>query len=155
MTNFLKGTLALLTGAALMMTVHSCRQTNNDKYFYNAGRDTIPPKIAISVPTTNAAYTFGADIHMVGVVTDLEVTDKSGKLQSLTLDLSRVDSTTHSVITTYLNRSPVVDGKEGYTFSEKWAVVSNPGSAVYCRFLVSAKDYAGRITKDSVFITVQ
>ena len=155
MTNFLKGTATLFAGVAMMMTVQSCRQTNNDKYFYNPGRDTIAPKIAISVPTMNATYIFGADIHMVGVVTDLESTNKSGKLQTLTLDLSRVEPTDHTVITTYLNRSPVVDGKEGYTFNEKWAVVSNPGTPVFCRLMVTAKDYAGRVTQDSVFVTVQ
>ena len=155
MTISVKQGVGLLGGLMLLGSMYSCKQTNNDKYFYNPGRDTIAPKIVTSVPTANAVYIYGQDIHMVGVVTDLESENKSGKLQTLTLDLSRVDAVDHTVITNYLNRSPEVDGKEGYTFNEKWAVVSNPGTPVFCRFMVTAKDYAGRITKDSVFLTVQ
>lgn len=132
----------------------SCKQTNNDKYFYSASRDTIAPKIVTSVPTASSTYTFGQDIHMVGIVTDLESTDKGGKLQTLNLDLSQIDPSNNSVIKTYLNKSPIVDGKEGFTFNEKWSIAVGSG-VVYCRFMATAKDYAGKITKDSVLFSVQ
>lgn len=131
----------------------SCKQTNNDKYFYNAGRDTIAPKIATSVPLQNSTFNFGQDIHMVGVVTDLESTNKGGKLKSLVLDFSEINNTDHTVLKTFLNRTPDVDGKEGYTFNEKWAVVSGT-SPTFCRFMVTATDYAGKVTKDSVFFSI-
>jgi hypothetical protein len=143
-----------LFSIALVGFFNSCKQTNNDKYFYNANRDSISPKIVTSVPLQNATYAFGQDIHMVGVVTDLESTNKGGKLQTLTVNLSQVTAADHQIINTYLNATPDVDGKEGYTFNEKWAIVSG-SSTVFCRLLVTAKDYAGRVTKDSVFFSVQ
>ncbi len=132
----------------------SCKQTNNDKYFYSPSRDTIAPKIVTSVPAPSSTYTFGQDIHMVGVVTDLESENKGGKLQTLTLDLSQINPSDHAVIQTYLNKTPLVDGKEGFTFNEKWAITVGTG-IVYCRFMATAKDYAGKITKDSVLFSVQ
>ena len=149
-----KYVLGIMGLASLLAGMNSCKQTNNDKYFYNAGRDTIAPKIATSVPLQNASYSYGQDIHMVGVVTDLESTNKGGKLKSLVLNFSSLNSLDSTLKTTYFNRTPVVDGKEGYTFNEKWAVVSGT-STTLCRFLVTATDYAGKVTKDSIFLTVQ
>ena len=155
MNFYFKYTLISLVSLTLISALHSCKKsTNNDKYFYNAGRDTIAPKIVTSVPALNAVFALGADIHMVGVVTDLESKDKGGKLKSLTLNLSQVDAVDHAVIKTFMNRTPAVDGKEGYTFNEKWAVV-NGTPPMFCRFLATAVDYAGRVTKDSVFLTIQ
>ena len=150
----IKYVLTVVGLASCIAGMNSCKQTNNDKYFYNAGRDTIAPKIATSVPLQNSVYAYGQDIHMVGVVTDLESTDKGGKLKSLVLNFSSVDPVDHNIITTYYNRTPVVDGKEGYTFNEKWAVVSGV-STTFCRFLITATDYAGKVTKDSIFLSIQ
>lgn len=153
--NYFKKYVLSLAGLALCVAgMNSCKQTNNDKYFYNAGRDTIAPKIATSVPLHNSVYSYGQDIHMVGVVTDLESTNKGGKLKSLVLNFSSLNPTDSTLNVTYFNRTPLVDGKEGYTFNEKWAVVSGT-STTFCRFLVTATDYAGKVTKDSIFVSVQ
>jgi hypothetical protein len=61
----------------------SCRRSNNSKYFYDAKKDTSAPKINISVPLINDTYSYGEDIHIVGTVTDLQVSGFGGKLQSL------------------------------------------------------------------------
>lgn len=143
------GTVLFISG------LNSCKQTNNDKYFYNAGRDTIAPKIATSVPVQNSVYAYGDDIHMVGVVTDLESTNKGGKLKTLVLNFSSLNPDDSTLKVTYFNRNPLVDGKEGYTFNEKWSIVSGATSPTFCRFLVTATDYAGKVTKDSIFLSVQ
>lgn len=153
--NYSKRYVLIFAGLVLgIVGMNSCKQTNNDKYFYNAGRDTIAPKIATSVPLPNSTYSYGQDIHLVGVVTDLESTNKGGKLKSLVLNFSSLNPLDSTLNVTYFNRTPNVDGKEGYTYNEKWTIVSGV-STTFCRFLITATDYAGKVTKDSIFISVQ
>ena len=138
-------------GSTVILTLNACKRTNNDKYFYNPGRDTIAPSISVSVPKALALYNYGQDIHFVGTVIDLESKNKGGKLKELNLTTQSVDAN-GNVIKTYFVRTPNVDGKEGYTFNEKLLIPSGTGEAL--RFSVYASDYAGRSSVDTVYFSI-
>jgi hypothetical protein len=148
------------TGYALLVAIglsslFSCKdKTNNDKYFYNALRDTVAPKIQINVPTTGALYNFGDDIHVIGTVTDLEVTNKSGKLKSLSLDIYQYNPANGMIVKSLMERDPNVDAKSGYTFSEKYTSAVGQPATIYCKLMVTAMDYSTRVSQDSVLFSI-
>ncbi len=129
-------------------------KTNNDKYFYNALRDTVAPKIQINVPIIGSLYNFGDDIHVIGTVTDLEVTNKSGKLKSLSLDIYQYNPANGQIVKTLMQRDPNVDTKSGYTFSEKYTSAVGQPATIYCKLIVTAMDYSTRVSQDSVLFSI-
>lgn len=132
----------------------SCKRSNNSKYFYDAKKDTSAPKINISVPLINDTYNYGEDVHIVGTVTDLQVTGFGGKLQSLTIKVDELDNIDSTYIGALLLRTPNVDAKEGYTFNEKMLLFSG-ANPTFCRLEVSASDYSSKTTKDTVYFKIQ
>ena len=129
----------------------SCKQKNTDRYAYDLNRDTIPPALSITVPVNLDNYLYGEDIHIVGTATDLEsknyIRENAGKLKSLYLNISIVDAGNDTVIKKLLERTPNVDGSQGYIINEKTYVASGVGTT-HCRFTGVAVDYADH--KDSV-----
>lgn len=146
--------VAVLLSITMVLFMVSCKQsTNNDKYFYNYLRDTIPPKISISVPLNNSYYQFAEDIHIIGNVLDLEVTDKAGKLKSLNLSLYQYDPVNDTIVNLIKQFNPDVDGKDGYTFNEVYTKLNGSG-VTYCKLIVTATDYSTRIDQDSIFLSI-
>lgn len=146
--------LCLFCVVIILVSVSSCRRSNNSKYFYDAKKDTIYPIINISVPVQNTTYLYGEDIHIVGTVTDLQTAGKGGSLQSLKIQVDELNSVDSAFIKAILLKTPVVDTKEGFTFNEKTIVLWGTGTTFY-RLLVTATDYSSRTTIDSVYFTIQ
>lgn len=125
----------------------SCKQKNQNKYAYDANKDTIPPVLAITVPQDLDNYMYGEDIHIVGTLTDLQSRDKlhqnSGKLKSLYLEIAIVDPIPDTVIKYLYKSNPNVDGKSGFIINEKTFMTSGATTTV-CRFRGVAVDYADR-----------
>ncbi len=147
--------IGMLVAAATVVgtLMFSCKPSSNNKNFYDPLRDTIAPKVTMSVPLANAVYKYGDDIHMVGVVTDLEITNRSGKLKSLNLTVNRINSGTNEKIKELFNKNLDVNGKEGYTINQK--MIAQPDTGVsYCQLMVSAQDMSGRISKDSILFSI-
>lgn len=137
------------------MGLVSCKdKSNNDKYFYNALRDTSAPRIDIRTPSKGASFQFGDDVNVIGTVTDLEVTGKSGKLQSLSIEIVQYDPAKDTIIKTLMKRTPDVDGLAGFTMLEKYSTPAWGAATIYCRLHVVATDYSTRVGRDSLLFTV-
>ncbi|MBL7764680.1 MAG: hypothetical protein JNJ58_01200 [Chitinophagaceae bacterium] len=142
----------LFTLTALIFS--ACKDTNNDKYFYNPDRDTIRPQIAVTTPLLNDIFSYGEDVHFVGTITDLQSEGKTGKLLSFHMVVEQLNATKDTVVKTLLNKYPVVDGKDGYTFNEK--IVIPVGSGVTnCIMKAWVTDYASKKDSVSISFTIQ
>lgn len=133
----------------------SCRKSNNNKYFYDPLKDTSAPVINISVPLINDTYNYGEDVHIVGTVTDLQTTNMAGKLQTLTIKVDELNHTDSIFIQTLLLKTPLVDAKEGFTFNEKMLIFGSANPPTFCRLDITASDYSNKITRDTVYFTIQ
>ncbi len=143
-----------LSFIVLAMVSTSCKRSNNSKYFYDAKKDTSAPKINISVPLINDTYSYGEDIHIVGTVTDLQVSGFGGKLQTLNIQVDELNNLDSVFIKTLLLKTPNVDAKEGFTFNEKMLIFSG-ANPTFCRLEVKATDYSSKTTKDTVYFKIQ
>lgn len=153
----MRRTAVLSLGCLLCWTLSlvSCKdKSNNDKYFYNALRDTSAPRLDIRTPSEGSVFQFGDDVNVVGTVTDLEVTGKSGKLQSLNLEITQYDPSNDTLIKTLMKRTKDVDGLAGYTIIEKYSTPAWGAATIYCRLDVVATDYSTRVGRDSLFFTI-
>jgi hypothetical protein len=131
-----------------------CKPSDNSIYYYNKDEDVIAPEIKISVPIANDLFQLTEDVHIVGTATDLETPIKAGSLRSLQIKVDQIDPTnSNTVIKGLLLKTPNVDGKDGYTFNEKF-VVNFASSTVYCRLIVTAFDQTDRFDIDSVFFAI-
>lgn len=140
---------------SIIVTLSSCKPSDNSIYYYNVNDDVLPPEIKISVPLANDLYSLTDDVHIVGTVKDLETATTGGMLSTLNVRVDQIDpANSNAVVKTLLNKNPNVQGKEGYTINEKFVVNFAP-STVYCRLLVTAYDPTGRFDIDSVYFSIQ
>ena len=135
----------ILLYTALMMGVFmsSCKRSDNSIYYYNVEEDVIAPEVKISVPEEGALFNLTYDVHVVGTVKDLETEYTAGSLKSLSVRVDQLDNVSGEPIKILLNKTPLVDGKEGYTFNEKFVVNYAP-QTVKCLLTVTAYDQTGR-----------
>ncbi|QLH44191.1 MAG: hypothetical protein HWD58_00265 [Bacteroidota bacterium] len=111
-------------------------------------------RIDIRTPSKGASFQFGDDVNVIGTVTDLEVTGKSGKLQSLSIEIVQYDPAKDTIIKTLMKRTPDVDGLAGFTMLEKYSTPAWGAATIYCRLHVVATDYSTRVGRDSLLFTV-
>lgn len=155
MPNFLRNGIRITCTLLGLYGLNACQPSmNTGSVFYDALSDTIAPVVAISVPIDNAQYVYGEDIHIVGVVTDLQAKMKAGKLKTLKLTVNQTDPNNQSIIKELLQKNPSVDGKEGYTLNEKLMLAGGSGTT-YCQAKATATDYSGRTFTDSVSFTIK
>lgn len=149
-------TLSIIAIAFMSMYFTSCEKSDNSIYFYSAERDTIAPKIVTIAPLNSDIFYYGDDIHIVGSITDLETIKTNGKLKSVSLIVNRMNATYDTILSTtpLLSKSPDVDGKEWYKFTEK--VLVNTGSTTtYYQLNIKSYDYSGRFTEEVRKFTIQ
>lgn len=155
MANYLRNGIRMACALLGVYTLNACQPSmSTGGVFYDALSDTLAPVVAISVPADNAQYVYGEDVHIVGVVTDLQAKMKAGKLKSLNLTVNQTDATNQTIIKTLLQKNPGVDGKEGYTLNEKLMLTGGIGTT-YCQAKATATDYSGRTFTDSVSFSIK
>ena len=149
-------TFSFLAIVFSMIYFASCKKSDNSIYFYNENKDTIAPKIITIAPLNSDIFYYGDDIHIVGTITDLETVKTNGKLKSASIRVDKMNATYDTIISTtpLLLKTPDVDGKEWYKFSEK--VLVNTGSATtFYQLTIVAYDYTGRFMEDKRRFTIQ
>ena len=147
--------ISLLFFILMIVVISSCRKSNNSKYYYNPLNDTIAPQITISVPLANKVYQYMDYVHIVGTVTDFETAKRGGKLATLSIivdELYSVDSTFRKNL---FKAYPDVDSKGGYTFNEKFMLLSNDVTPTFCRLSVETMDYINKFSRDTVYFSIQ
>lgn len=109
---------------------------------YNPDKDTLAPKVKITVPILNSTYSYGDDIHLIGSVSD-------AKIKTLHLEITSGTNIIYS-------KSPYVDGKDGYTFNEVFNY-NIGGPPTPCKLQVTVTDYATNTHTviDSTLFTIQ
>ncbi|HMN32663.1 MAG TPA: hypothetical protein PKA54_04765 [Chitinophagaceae bacterium] len=139
----------------IIVAVSSCRKSNNSKYYYNPLNDTISPQITISVPLSNNIYQYMDYVHIVGTVTDYETVKRGGKLASLSIIVDELNSVDSTFRKNLFKAYPDVDSKGGYTFNEKFMLLSNDVTPTFCRLSVETMDYINKFTRDTVYFSIQ
>ncbi len=136
----------------MMFSITSCQQDISDRFEYAVALDSIKPVISISVPAQNQSFLYGNHVAIVGTVTDLEsqkndIHDpgfRKGQLKSVTIDVA--DMTNNKNL---LSRKPVVTGKDGYSFNERFEIITGSGTTS-CRLIISATDASDKTVRDTV-----
>lgn len=147
--------LYLLSFFILAVSFAACRKSNNSKYYYNPLNDTISPIIKISVPTPGFQYNFMDDVHIVGTVTDYETVARGGKLATLSIKVDELNMIDNSFKKNILTSTPDVDNKGGFSFNEKFMMVSNDANPTLCRLTVEAMDYINKFKRDTVYFYIK
>lgn len=142
---------------AVICSMFSCKQKNQNPYAYNADKDTIPPVLALTVPVNLDSYMYGEDINMVGTATDLQSRDLnhsySGKLKSLSLIIESMDPSEDTVLKVLYANNPNVNGKSADKIIESYYLTSGP-AMMYCRLRAYLTDYADRVDSSIIEFTV-
>ena len=128
----------------------SCKKEFKDRYKYYPEDDTLAPVITKTVPVNNSVFAYGDDINIVANVTDLEKGTKAGKLKSITARIENLSDNNKLI----LNKSPNVDGLDGFTVIEKLNILFGSAS-IDCRLIISATDYADKNTQDTTLFKIQ
>ena len=110
----------------------------------------LAPVITKTVPVNNSVFAYGDDINIVANVTDLEKGTKAGKLKSITARIENLSDNNKLI----LNKSPNVDGLDGFTVIEKLNILFGSAS-IDCRLIISATDYADKNTQDTTLFKIQ
>jgi hypothetical protein len=134
----------------IIVVASSCKRRDNSSYYiYNKDTDTIKPTIQVNVPIALDDYISGEDIHIIGNVNDLENVKKAGKLKSFNYKIERLSVIDSSFMKNIYTNTPNVDGKEAYTFSDKF-VAPFDTIKIFCRLTANATDYAGKLAVPTV-----
>lgn len=133
----------ILLSSALITSITSCKRSDNSIYFYSESRDTLAPTITCIVPLNGDYFAYGDDVHIVGNVTDLETAKTSGKLKSLRIEITPYNATFDTIVGAIWTKLPNVDGKDGYTFNEKFGINVGAGKTSYELYILTY-DYSGR-----------
>lgn len=141
--------IIFLTSLALFFQT-SCKKEFKDRYKYYPEDDTLAPVIIKTVPINNSVYAYGDDVNIVANVTDLEKGTKAGKLKSITARVENLSDNNKLI----LDKSPNVDGLDGYTVIEKFNILYGSAS-IDCRLIISATDYSGKNTQDTTLFKIQ
>ncbi|MEZ5046446.1 MAG: hypothetical protein R2831_05590 [Chitinophagaceae bacterium] len=142
-----------LIGLLSMLIISCDKNKNNNPYIYNELRDTIAPKIYMSVPVQNDYFQYGEDIHMVGNVVDYEVSNKGGQLKDFNITIYDWDPIEDTIKGVLYTKNFDVDKKEGYTFNEKFHMLFGAGTT-FCKLKAITHDYSTRLDSSVVFFSI-
>lgn len=149
--------LIILGACASTIFVSSCQKIIADPYAYNVSNDSLAPEIEISVPAMNQVYSYGADVAIVGTVTDKESFKndnldpggyRAGQLKTLSIEVENL--TTNNTL--LLKKNPDVDGLDGIAFNEKFSIIAGSGTT-NCRLIIIAADAGGKVDRDTVLFS--